>query len=444
MNIIEILQKSDIALIEGESKSGKLTFALYSYSQTEKIDKIIIISSIQKKLMEKRINSLKNLNNNKLNKILETIELFCLKENWLEIKASYGFDFIYEDIERIILNSKSDAVILHRPDLMFSQDEYDYARLFLEKFIEIANNNGKKIFITSDKDQFITDFLENYTDISFIIKKYNNIRKIFIKHSLYPIDSNEYKFILENKNLILENFSQEKIENIEPQQVNIAKKTLLLVSEDERFISINKYIFENYFNIDIASNLSEVINKIAQKPDIVIYQDKHTSADFNICNTVKKLSQNSKIIVILNKEYIRTEDKMDAIQLGCCEILPKFFNLEEYILSIEKSINNFFYSNKIKLLPPQKISTSYENFCKNIQSLYKEKIFFSVIKTKEFNKEIIKKLRNHDILFINEKNNYLHLALINVTKEMFEKRLKDKLELKNYHFTEAIEWDGKC
>ena len=444
MNLIEILQKSDIILIEGESKSGKLTFALYSYSQNEKIDKVIILSSIQKKLMEKRINSLKNLNNEKLNQLLETIELFCLKENWLEIKASYGFDFIYEDIERIILNSKSDAVILHRPDLMFSHDEYDYARLFLEKFIEIANNNGKKIFITSEKDHFITEFLENYTDISLIIEKYPNIRKILIKHSLYPIDTNEYKFILENKKFILEKLSQKETIKTQSQQIDFSKKTLLLVSEDERFININKYLFENYFEIDIASNLSEVINKITQKPDIVIYQDNHPLTDFSICNTIKKLSQNSKIIFILNKEYIRTEDKMDATQLGCCEIFPKFFNLEEYILTIEKSINHFFYSNKIKLLPLQKIATNYENFCKNIQSLYKERIFFSVIETKEFNKEIIKKLRNHDILFINEKNNYLYLALINVTKEMFEKRLKEKLQLKNYHFIEVIEWDGKC
>ena len=439
MNLNEILNNAEITLIEGESKSGKLTFALYSYSQNKKIEKLIILSSIPKNIMEKRIDYIKNLNNPLLNEILNHSKLLCLKENWLEIKISYNFDLIFEDIKRIILNSNSDAIILHRPDLMFTSEEYDYARIFIEKFIEISNNNGLKIFITSQKNHFITTFLENYTDISLIIEKSPNCREIKIKHSLYPINTNKYKFKFENNKFILEKYQKElDINNRE------YKKNILLISEDKKFIKINKYLFENKFNLTIASNLSDVIAKIEQKPDIIIYQDQNSNPEFTLCNTVKKLSPNSEIIFILNKDYIRIEDKMDAIQLGCCEILPKYFNLEEYILIIEKITHNFFYSKKIKFLPPQKIVTNYENFCKNIQSLYKENIFFSVIETNNFNKEIIKKLRNHDILFINEKNNYLYLCLINVTKEMFNLRLKEKLRLENYHFIEVIEWDGKC
>ena len=438
MYLIDIINKSDIALIEGESKLGKLTFALYAYSQNEKIEKITILSSIQKKLMQKRIRSIQNLNDKNINRILENIEYLCLKENWLEIKSSYGFDFIYEDIERIVHNTKCDAIILHRPDLMFSNSEYDLARLFLEKFIEIANSKGKKTFITTDMNHFITEFLENYTDISLQMIKKENVREIIIKHSLYPVSSNLYEFVFKNNRFQL--IGEKQSSNIDTET---SKNDMLVISQDERFKKIHSYIFSKYFNIEFASNLSEVIKKIENKPEIIIYQDQETIPEFDICNTVKNISPRSNIIFILNKNYIRAEDKMDAIQSKCYEVFSRNFNLEEYILTIEKINQNFFYSNKLKLLPPQKIATSYENFCKAIKSLYNERIFFSVVESSEFKDETINRLRAHDIIY--KKDGFTYLCLVNVTKEMFESYLKEKLELtNNYHFIEAIEWDGKC
>ena len=76
--------------------------------------------------------------------------------------------------------------------------------------------------------------------------------------------------------------------------------------------------------------------------------------------------------------------------------------------------------------------------------LFDERIFFSIIKTDNFNKEIVKNLRNHDIIYIDEKSNILSLCLIDVTKEMFKTSLEKKLQLSKYKLTEVIEWDGKC
>jgi len=444
MELIDIIHKSDISLIEGESKLGKLTFALYAYSQNEKIEKVTVISAIPKKLMLKRISSIKNLNDENLNKILENIEVLGLKENWLDIKSSYGFDFIYDDIERIIKETNCDAVIFHRPDLMFSEGEFEIGKLFLEKLIEIVNTmNGKPIFITAESEHFLTEFLENYTDISLSMQKENIYRKLIIKHSLYPINFDTYDFIYKNGFKI-------QVHQKETQQKTDVKtnksKNVLIITKDEKFKKLNQYILDNNFEITFASNISmsDVTDKLTNQPDIVIYQDTHNNSEFNICSFIKQTSPNSEIIFISNKEYIRTEDKTDAMQSKCYEIFPKNFHLEEYILSIEKINNNFFYSNKIKFLPPQKISATYENFCKSIATLFNEKIFFSIIKTEHFDKNIISKLRNHDIIYIDEQNNFLFLCLINVTKEMFDSYLKEKLQLKDYHLIEVIEWDGKC
>jgi len=443
MELIKAINKTDISLIEGENKLGKLTFALYTYGQNESIKKITILSSIPKKLLTKRLNSIKNLKDKNVIKALENIEVLCLKENWLEIKSSYGFDFIYDDIGRIVKETNCDAIIFHRPDLMFSEGEYEFAKLFIEKFIEIVNTNSNKhIFITADSNHFLTDFLENYTDISLFMKKQNYYREITINHSLYPINFNHYDFIYENNSFMLK-MHKEKGRTKQfktTSQIN----NILVISKDERFKKLNKFILEKTFNIDFAENLTEVINKLENLPDIVIYQQMQNIPDFNICSVVKEKSPNSEIITVLNKNYVRTEDKTDAMQSHCYEVFPKNFNLEEYILSIEKINHNFFYSNKIKLLPPQKISPTFDNFCKSIKTLNDEHIFFSFIKTKNFNKEIINKLRNHDIIYIDEYNNLLYLCLIDVTKEIFETSLKQKLNFGNYTLIESIEWDGKC
>ncbi len=449
MELIDIIKKADVSLIEGDSKLGKLTFALYAYAQNEKIEKITIISSIPKKLMIKRLSAIKNLNDPNINRLIDNSELLCLKEDWIDIKSAYGFDFIYEDIDRIIQETNCDAVILHRPGLMFVEGEYDLARIFLEKFIEIAvTKHGKQVFITSNVKHFITSFLENYTDISLLMQKDNNKRKINVKHSLYPVTHTSYFFIY-NKQLMLipaTQNSQESINNCNDtnRNNNKIKRKILVITEDKRFKLLNKYIFGEYFEIEFASNLNELINKLEHNPDVVIYKDIDTNPHFNICSLVKQTSPNSEVIFIANKDYIRAEDKIDATQSRCYEVFDKNFNLEEYILTIEKLTNNFFYSTKIKLLPPQKFAPSYENFCKSISILFNERIYFSIVKTNKFNKEIIKRLRNHDIIYIDEKSNMLSLCLIDVTKEMFKKRLEKKLQLSEYKLTEVIEWDGKC
>ena len=79
MNIIEILKKSDIVLVEGKNKSKKLLFSLYSCAQNEKIEKVLIISTIQKKILEKRINFIKNMNIPQLNIVLNTLNFFFFK-----------------------------------------------------------------------------------------------------------------------------------------------------------------------------------------------------------------------------------------------------------------------------------------------------------------------------------------------------------------------------
>lgn len=440
MTLTEAIKKSEFSLIEGESKSGKLTFALFSLTKIN-TNNPLIISAINKYLIQKRLNNLKNIQNNSFTKFIEKIKLYALKRNWENLKTTYGFDILIEDLNKLINDITPDSVILHRPDLMFSEIEFEYAKIFIEKLMELKNNLNFKLFITTDNDSLISEFSENYTDITFIVKNENNLRKIIVKNSIFPLEHYEYNFSLKN-------FTLGKIEKNIPAQkttnMNIKlKPKMLVISQDEYFIKLHKYIFDKHFNLSFASTIGELISKIMQNPDIIIYQTEEEQPDTTVCTLVKENKLNSKIIYFVNKDFIRTEDKMEISSLGCYEILPKIFNLEDYIFILEKAVDNYFYTKIIHKLPTLKKVTSSKNLNEIIEMLYNEKIYFSIIKTNKEINDIEHKVRTNDILYTSKNLNCV--ILINVTKNFFENRLKNKfnLEKDDYEIIEAIELPEK-
>jgi hypothetical protein len=439
MELINAIKKSEFNIIEGESKAGKLTFSLFALSKLE-IKNTLIISSINKSIIQKRLNNLKNIQDNNFQIILKNIQLYALKNNWENIKALYGFDLLIEDLSKLITDKNPPALIFHRPDLIFSEIEFEYAKIFIEKLIELKNKLNFKLFITSNIDSVISNFCENYTDINFLIKNEDYIRKIIIKNSIFPLKYYECHFLLKNNVFVLNPVEKQKNElKIENKSKIKQKSKMLVISQNEHFIQLHKYLFEKYFDLSFASTIGEVISKIMQNPDIIIYQTEEEKPDTTVCTLVKENKLNSKIIYFINKNFIRTEDKMEINYMGCYEIIPKIFNLEEYIYILEKALNNHFYTPIIHKLPSFKHVNSPKHFCDIIENLYNEKIFFSVIKLYENIDDNIKtKLRTHDIVFKTE--NITCIVLIDMTKYFFEKKLKEKFNVNDYKIIEATEW----
>jgi hypothetical protein len=135
-----------------------------------------------------------------------------------------------------------------------------------------------------------------------------------------------------------------------------------------------------------------------------------------VCNTIKQQKIASKLIYITQNDYVRTEDKMKALESGCYEMFPLNFALGEYILEIEKMLNNNFYTGILNILHTNKTITKTENLCDIVDSLYEEKIFFTTLRFKSAitPEEIRKKLRSTDIIYYDaDKNEYI-LTLINI------------------------------
>ena len=427
MTIHDALQQSDIILIEGSKKVGKLTFSLFEISRQKA--KVLILSTYPKQIFEKRLKAISFIKDEKLQQTIKKLEYLNLKENWEDFKIQFGYKFLLEDLKRIIKTFNPDILIFQRIDLLFSISDIEEVKPFMEELIEIK---GKiKLWITAVPNQDNTsciEIIENFSDLNLIIKRTSQ-RILSIKHSIFPIRYEECQFLYNGERLNLSDSKEKK--------VSINKKKILIVSQDKNLLNLNRYIFDKpMFELKIATNTSDVISKILENPHIVIYNSDRL--DISICKMKEKID--SKILYIVNKEYVRVEDKMLAIKEGCEDILPNRFLVGEYILEVEKLINFHFYTSLLNKFPKNKIANSLENFCKIINSLYLERIVFTLIKfTSELNLEkIADKLRNKDIIYFDGK--FYYVVLINVRKGNL-KPIFEKLYISKADIIEAFEWE---
>ena len=405
----ETIEKSEVTLISGGKKLGKLTLALKHCSS----DKTLIISGYQKPIFIKRLNAVANLEDDDIQAALSNISYLTLKEDWLEYKIKYGYEFIVEDINRAISIHEPKNVIFHRLDLMFGSHVSDNISIFMEKLLLIKDKHECKYFITTipnSETEEVVETIEDFSDLNLELTKEKE-RIINIKNSIFPVKPDKYYFLYKDGKLDIKPVESD---------IKIDKTThILLITDKPELISLHKYIFNKKgFTIDVATSMTDTINKILSGPDIIIYNPKSEDLDLSVCNTIKQQKIASKLIYITQSEYVRSEDKMRALESGCYEMFPLNFSLGEYILEIEKMLNENFYTSILNKLSKNKLISKIENFCEVVNSLYEEKIFFTILKfnSDKTPEEIRKKLRSTDIIYYNEKTKEYVLCLINIRK----------------------------
>ncbi|WP_457559873.1 hypothetical protein [Caminibacter sp.] len=425
MNLLKSLEKTKLTLCEGEKKSGKLSFALYCANKLDS-KKVLILSAYSKKILQNRINAIKNQNISLIENILKKTKTLNLKENWEELKSKYGIEFLLKDIFRAMEKEKPDFIIFHRFDLIFDEYEDNKINYFLEKIID-HTENIKHIFFTttvSEYKQNIIESIENFSDINLIIEKNDTERKIYVKNSIFPIIPTEYEFIIFNKKI--EVFPKNHTE--EQKSENNKIKILIITKNNKLFKKLN-YIFDKKpFEIDYAGTVSEIIKKVLNNPDIIIFNPFEKKLDFSVCDTIKENSLSSKLIYIVNEDYIRSNDKLKAINHGCYDVFPLNFNLMDFIYEIEKILNINFYTINLEHLKNINKIVSIETICNIIDSLTEEKIYFTFAKV--ISSEKIEKnfLREYDFHFF--QNGIHYFIFLNTTPD-FIKNILNKF-FKNY------------
>ncbi len=445
MKIENAIKKSELILIEGEKKSGKLTFALFTIANFLSNNGVVIFSSFPKTLMLKRLGAIAHLGDKIITNTIESLQIFCLKENFKELKNSFGYKFMIEDIKRVIEKEQRNILLFHRLDLFFEIQEREEAEQFIDKLVGIKELYNIKLLITSsasnNPNNYINEILENYTDINLLIQK-DNHTEIKVQSSIFPIQPFKFSFIMQNKTLELKPLNNNTNKYLFSQNTQAEEKSIkkiLLISEDMEFINLHKFLFDkNNFIFDTAFTLSETIQKILEGPDLIIYNPPDDSYDLEVCSIIKKNNLESQLIYIVNKEYVRFNDKMNAVNAGCYEVFPKNFIFEEYILTLERVLHSHFYTTLIQQLPSNKETIkSLKHFCNIVEGFWQDRIYFSIIAAKtNIPKEILfSKIREKDIMFY-EKNRVV-FCLINLRKER-AKTVIDKIKSITYERKELI------
>ncbi len=419
MEFLNAVEKSEFILVEGAKKTGKLMFSLFTASK-EKKEKILLFSTYSQNILNKRLEAIKYQNIKSINDTIEKTKILTMKEEWTSIKSSYEIEYLIKDIHKAIEKEKPDFIIFHRFDLFFDPHETSSLKYFIEKLLDTKTSNNIKLIFTSDissVNREIIENIENFSDINILIEKYDEKRVLKIKNTIFPVKYDICEFLIFNNDIkILPAPGKTNREIIEKKLLSEKRPEILIISKNDKLIKLLTYILKpSVFNIDIAKNTSEIINKILHNPDIVLYNPFENSLDFSVCHTIKQQNLKSKLIYITNETYIRGDDKITAINNGCFDVFPINFNILELLSEIEKIINLNFYTYNITKL---KISHTIENkktFCNILKSLQDEKIFFSLVIFKTSEKIDMHLLRNHDFLY--EDGEMKYLILLNTLKE---------------------------
>ncbi|NPA29046.1 MAG: response regulator transcription factor [Epsilonproteobacteria bacterium] len=444
MLIQDVIAKSKLVLVEGDKKIGKLAFSLMNAEKGG----ILVISSYPRKLLEKRIASLENLDSPEINEALRHLDFLTLKEEWQRLKAKYGFDFITRDIEHAIETYRPKTIICHRFDTVFSNVDIEASTLFMERMINIKEANDFKLFFTVSTDEHNSNaigIIEDYSDIHVSITK-SPERTVEVKTSIFPIETERFRFVQNGgqKLRLIPIESEEEAEKTAQAQEKTERDTeVLLISENEELIKFHRYLFERRgFKLTVAHSMPEMLDGFLTSPDLIIFNLNSDQPDFDLCHTLKERNIKSKMIYIVQSPYVRYEDKMRTIESGCFEILPSTFNCAEYVLEIEKTLQKNFYTPTSNKITSHRVFQDKGYFCDIVDAYYNDKIFFSIIK---FRSNIVphdmrKMLRNQDLIYFDPVSRSYVIALINMRKNN-TKVVLDKLAVEEgYTISEAFDW----
>lgn len=439
MQFNDIIVDSRLITLKGDGGSGKLTFSLWLVKNILN-ENVTVFSSLNEIVFIKKLNVIRK-SFSEFKNISSFCENFSLKNNWKEIKDRYSFQLFLEELENLIKNSKSENIIFHRFSGFFESNDLNDIEEFINKILKISQKYNKRVFILLNREnpiyEVVEEILFEYNDIIFSTtntkKSYKNIE---ITYSLYPIDQKNYTFI-RNNNIL-------KLEEESLTQEILTQKNILLVTQNPYIKKLHNYIFKNFdwASLKTVENSLEIVDEILKEPHLTIYNINDKNFNFKACNIAKEHNLNTSILILTEKDFIRVEDKTDAYDNGCKEILT-IKNLNEYIFSLEKILDFTFY-HKNKFETEDNLFTNKNRFINTVKMLIDQNQFFTIFKFKVEDKidvkSIAKKMRKYDIAYYNKKEKTLYLLVLNMQKSNLD-IIKTKLfnEIKNLHFISSVD-----
>lgn len=121
---------------------------------------------------------------------------------------------------------------------------------------------------------------------------------------------------------------------IEEKNVDLVKKKLLLVEDDDINLQVTRSYLRNLFEISVAENSTIALEQVAKNKFDIILMDiglKHGLNGIELTKIIRKMTEYSKVPIIAVTAYTLAKDKEDIFNAGCSHYLAKPFLKEELI-----------------------------------------------------------------------------------------------------------------
>ncbi len=413
---------SEVITINAEINECSLAFSFELLNHLSDSTRMLLITANNIKKVHENIEQVKEYVTD-FEKLHSLTDYLFLKENWTQMYEKYGLRAFENELISLAENKEYDVYYFHRIDLFFDKYFTNELQNALITLIESVRYNHKKV-IFSYNNQTVSgksfeSLLKSRQDLSFNVKPNNN----------------DCDFTMKTYNHLLKK--------------EYAK--ISLISNDEDIINLHKIIFSdqkkirfNALSLDDLQNLSQIA---FEDSDIIVYNDSRKILDSKMIYAFKKLSPYARIFSINSRKSIRKTDLKESKEAGVDLLLPKSFDIKEYIHTIELAIQDEFYTQKLKKLSflTKRQQVDVKELMQRIGELEKERIFFSIVTARATdieNNNISSMIRKEDFVFIDHTNNIILFVMINllpdIAKDIIAERTSVSKLLIKHHKKDAL------
>ncbi len=414
---------SEIITINTNVNECALAFSYQLLDHLQDSNKMLVITANNIKKVYENVEQAKEYIAN-FDKLHPLTKYLFLKENWTKMHEKYGSKSFQNELISIVENKTFDLYYFHRIDMFFDKRFSENIQKALTLLIESIRYNHKKV-IFSYNNQTISGksfetFLKVKEDISFTIK---------------PGNDNDCDFTMKTYNHLLKK----------------EYASIYLISNDEDITNMHKIIFGDQKNIRFKhftlDDLQNPANLEFKESDIIIYNDSRKMLDANMIQAFKKLAPYARIFSLSNRKSIRKTDLKESKEAGINLLLPKSFDLKEYIHTIELAIGDEFYTKKLKNLSflTSAHQVDIKELMQRIAELEKNRIYFSIVTARATdieNNNISRMIRKEDFVFIDKSHDITLFVMINllpdVAKDVIAERTSINKLLIKYHQKDAL------
>jgi len=331
-----------------------------------------------------------------------------IKKEYYDYIFKYTYDYIelFEDSEKYFQKLNDDTLNLENEINIKYKKIYDYFNVnYLSKKFEVEVNNCKNCSDYSNKTNLIEEQIEEYYSIFENNNKLLNSIIFNITRIIYNLDSSKYLYDYLND------------------VIELYKYNITLNDMSSLFQSFNDYTA--YINYNKNKEYKDFLNSSL----ITYYNESYTKLVNNYISEVLL----SNIDILIDERIILEINIFENKLSNDYDYYIFLINKNKELGSTKSAFENLYYELKLKInetineYVDKYLFSNFDQFIRNIEELLREKYLGFYSDNKHKNNFIFK---SDDFIFEIIKEPSFNKTLSNIYYNIFNKTLKDKINLK--------------